>query len=180
MLVLFIWNIAAVYITAWCVLFGDWCVVTTAACTMLIDWLIDYDGFRWCLRTAATSVPIAHPHSDMWAWIAMVMMVPAGDNSWLVHQSSLANLPVETSGANRRNGRRSENFTCKYLNYLEGSLTCRKMLRLGTSDFTSHLKEGVLRIFIALKIHHLGRVWTRDSWVHCINEWKWVITNNPV
>jgi hypothetical protein len=31
------------------------------------------------------------------------------------------------------------------------SLRCRKILRHGTSGFTSHPKEGVLRIFIALK-----------------------------
>jgi hypothetical protein len=31
------------------------------------------------------------------------------------------------------------------------SLTGRKSLRHGTSGFTSHPKEGVLRIFIALK-----------------------------
>jgi hypothetical protein len=31
------------------------------------------------------------------------------------------------------------------------SLTCCKILWHGTSGFTSHLKEGVLRIFIALK-----------------------------
>jgi hypothetical protein len=29
-------------------------------------------------------------------------------------------------------------------------LTCRKVLRLGTSGFTSHPKEGVLLIFVAL------------------------------
>jgi hypothetical protein len=33
----------------------------------------------------------------------------------------------------------------------KSSLTCRKILRHGTSGFTSHLKEGVLRTFIALK-----------------------------
>jgi hypothetical protein len=33
----------------------------------------------------------------------------------------------------------------------KGSITCRKILRHGTSVFTSHPKEGVLRIFIALK-----------------------------
>jgi hypothetical protein len=38
-----------------------------------------------------------------------------------------------------------------YLRYLKGSLTCRKILRHGTSGFTSHPKEGVLRIFIAIK-----------------------------
>jgi hypothetical protein len=38
----------------------------------------------------------------------------------------------------------------QYLKYLKGSLTWRKILRYGTSGFTSHRKEGVLRIFIAL------------------------------
>jgi hypothetical protein len=33
----------------------------------------------------------------------------------------------------------------------QGISTCRKILRHGTSGFTSHPKEGVLRIFIALK-----------------------------
>jgi hypothetical protein len=73
------------------------------------------------------------------------------DNFWLVHQSSLAVLPAETSVANRRNGLRTENFASQYLKYLKWSFTCRKILRHGTSGFTSHPKEGVLRIFIALK-----------------------------
>jgi hypothetical protein len=86
-----------------------------------------------------------------WAWSAMVRMMPAGDNSWLVHQSSLVVLLSERSGASRMNGLRSENFSYQYLKYLKGSLTYRKILRHGTSGFTSHPKEGVLRIFIALK-----------------------------
>jgi hypothetical protein len=53
-------------------------------------------------------------------------------------------------GASRRNGR-SENFAYQYLRYVSGSLTCHKVLRHGASGFTSHPKEGVLRIFIALK-----------------------------
>jgi hypothetical protein len=115
--------------------------------------LIDYDEVRICLRTAATNGPIVHPPSDksMWAWRAMVMMMPAGDNSWLAHQSSLAILPAERAGTSRRNGWRSENFTYQYLKYLKGSLTCHKILRHGTSGFTSHPKEGVLLIFIAFK-----------------------------
>jgi hypothetical protein len=112
--------------------------------------LIYYDGVRLCLRTAATNGPIVHSPDDMWAWRAMVIM-PAGDNSWLVHQSPLAVLPAETSGASRRNGWTSENFAYQYLKYLKGSLTCHKMLQHGNSSFTSHPKEGVLRIFIALK-----------------------------
>jgi hypothetical protein len=113
--------------------------------------LIDYGRVRLCLRTAATSGPIDHPPGDMWTWRAMVMKLSAGDNSWLVNQSSLAVLPVETSGASRRNGRRSENFAYQYLKYLKGFLTCRKVLRHRTSGFTSRPKEGVLRIFIVLK-----------------------------
>jgi hypothetical protein len=79
--------------------------------------LIDYEGLRLCLRTAHTE-PIIHPLGDMWACRAMEMMMPAKDNSWLVHQSSLEVLPAETPGACRRNGRRSENFAYQYLKYV--------------------------------------------------------------
>jgi hypothetical protein len=54
------------------------------------------------------------------------------------------------SGASRRNGLKNENFAYQFLKYLKGSLTFDKILRQVTS-FTSHLKEGVLRIFIAFK-----------------------------
>jgi hypothetical protein len=104
-----------------------------------------------CLRPAATSGPIVYPPGDVWAWRAMVAMMPTVGNSWLVHQSSLAVLPSETSETSRRNWWRSENFASQYLKYLKGSLTRCKILRHGTSGFTSHQKEGVLRIFIALK-----------------------------
>jgi hypothetical protein len=124
-------------------------VLTTGL--LSVDWPIDYDGVRLCLIIAPTNGPIVHPPADMWTWRTMVVMMSAADNSWLVHQSSLAVLPAETSGASRGNGRKSENFAYQYLKYLKGSLTCRKILRHGTSGFTSHPKEGVLRIFIALK-----------------------------
>jgi hypothetical protein len=91
------------------------------------------------------------PPGDMEAWRVTVMIMPTGDNSWLVHQSSLTVLPTEISGASRRNRRRSENFAYQYLKYLKGSLTCRKIMRNGTSGFTSQPKEVALRIFIALK-----------------------------
>jgi hypothetical protein len=84
---------------------------------------------------------------DMWAWRAMVMMILAGDDSWLIHQSSLAALPAETSGASRRNGW-SEDFAYQYVKYVKGSLTCHKILRHGTCGFTFPPKEGVLRIFV--------------------------------
>jgi hypothetical protein len=80
----------------------------------------------------------------------MVMVMPAGDNSRLVHHSSRAVLPAVTSGASRRTGRRSENFAYQYLKYLKGSLTYRKILRHGTSGFTFRPKEDVLLIFIAI------------------------------
>jgi hypothetical protein len=54
-------------------------------------------------------------------------------------------------GTRRRNGRRSLNFAYQYPRYVNRSFKCRKILRHGTSGFTSHPKEGVLRIFIALK-----------------------------
>jgi hypothetical protein len=116
-----------------------------------IDWLTHYNGVRLCLRTAATNGPIVHPPGDMRALIAMEVIMPAGENYWLVHQSSLAVLPADTSGRSRRNGRRSEKFDQQYLKHLKGSLTCRKILRNGTSGFTSHRKESVLPIFITLK-----------------------------
>jgi hypothetical protein len=43
-----------------------------------------------------------------------------------------------------------------------GSLTCRKILQYGTSGFISHLKEGVLWIFIAIKIYCLSQVSTHN------------------
>jgi hypothetical protein len=61
----------------------------------------------------------------------MVMMMPAGRNSWLVHQSSLAVLPADTSGESRRNGRKSENFAYQYPKYHKGRLTCRKCYDMG-------------------------------------------------
>jgi hypothetical protein len=132
------------------------------------NWLIDW---LWWGETVPQNcghqLAYCSPPGDTWAWRAMVMMMmmPAGDYSWLVHQSSLSVLPGETSGESRRNGRRSENFAYQYLTQLKGYLTCRKILRHGTSGFTSHPKEGVLRIFIAIKNHGLGRVWTYDPWI---------------
>jgi hypothetical protein len=90
--------------------------------------------------------PIGHPPGDMWAWTAMVMIImPALDNSWLVHQSFLTALPAYRSVESRKIWR-SENFAYQYLKYLRGSLTCRKILRYGTS----HPKEVMLWIFIVL------------------------------
>jgi hypothetical protein len=105
-----------------------------------------------CLRTSATNRLIVHPPGDIWAWITMViMMMPPGDNSWFVYQSSLVVLPAERSGKSSRNRRRSENVAYQYLKYLKELLTCRRILQQVACRFTSHTKEGVLRIFIAVK-----------------------------
>jgi hypothetical protein len=138
--------------------FYQFCIV---AKSVLLDWLWwgenmsqNYGHQRACFSSPGWYVSME----------AMVMILPARDNSQLANQSSLTVLPAETSGASRRNGRRSENFAYQYLKYLKGSLTCRKILRRGTSGFTSHPKEGVLRILSPLKIHRLCWVWTRDPW----------------
>jgi hypothetical protein len=115
----------------------------------LTDWLImmgwDYVSE---LRppTGLLFIPrVICEHGKQWWWWCRLGITP--DSS----TRALAVLPPETSGISRRNGRRSDNFAYQYLKYLNGSLTCRKVLRHGTSGFTSHPKEGVLRIFIALK-----------------------------
>jgi hypothetical protein len=116
----------------------------------LIGGLLDYDGVILTSQNCSHHWPIVHPPANVSVG-AMAMMMPAGDNSWLDYQSSLTVAPAETSGASRRNEQRTENFTYKYLKYLKGYLTCCKILRDGTSGFTSHRKEVVLRIYIALK-----------------------------
>jgi hypothetical protein len=53
----------------------------------------------------------------------------------------------------------------QYLKYLKGPLTCRKILRHETSGFISHPKDGVLRIFIALKNPSPRPGFTHNPWV---------------
>jgi hypothetical protein len=45
-------------------------------------------------QNCGTNGHIVHPPGDMLAWRAKAIVKPAGKNSWLIHQSSLANLPV--------------------------------------------------------------------------------------
>jgi hypothetical protein len=75
----------------------------------LIDWL--WWGENMSQNCGHQQSYYSSPRWYMWVRRAMVvMMMPAGNNSWLVYQSSLAILPAEMSGASRRNGQRSENF----------------------------------------------------------------------
>jgi hypothetical protein len=48
-------------------------------------------------------------------------------------------------------GEGNENLVYPFPWDFKRSFTCRKILRYGTSGFISHPKEGVPRIFIALK-----------------------------
>jgi hypothetical protein len=71
----------------------------------------------------------------------------------------------DISGASGRMGEGNENLVYSSPWDFKRSFTCRKVLREGTSGFTFHPKEGVLRIFIVLKNPSLGRVRTRNLWV---------------
>jgi hypothetical protein len=122
----------------------------TSALRYRIDWLTDYDGVKMTSQNRGRLWPIVRPLGDC-EWRAVMMMTPAGDNSWLVYQISLVVLPAETSGASRRNGRMNENFAYSVSLIRKRIFTYRKILRHWTCGFTSHPKEGVLRIFIALK-----------------------------
>jgi hypothetical protein len=74
-----------------------------------IDRSVAYVGWDWRLRTAAIPgllfVPLVNEIVG-----AVVMMMQAGYNSWHICQGSLAVLLAEIYLANRRNGRRNENF----------------------------------------------------------------------
>jgi hypothetical protein len=114
------------------------------ATTVVVLWLINHVNGVRRLRTAATNGPIVHPQvirergAPWWWWWCRLGKTP--DSS----TRALLQFYLQTYlGASRRNGRRSENFAYRYLRYVNGSLTCRKILRHGAS--------GVLRIFIVIK-----------------------------
>jgi hypothetical protein len=67
------------------------------------------------------------------------------------HQYSGGPVSRYISGESRRRGEGNENLVSPSPWDFKRFLTCRKILRHGTSGFTSHPKECVLRIFIALK-----------------------------
>jgi hypothetical protein len=79
-------------------------------------------------------------------------MILTGENFCLVHQSSLAILPKESSSSKTgRTGEGNDKFVLVSLFILDVFLTCHKILQHGTDRFTFSLKEGMLQIFIALK-----------------------------
>jgi hypothetical protein len=118
----------------------------------------------WSCRWGETYVSEPRPPTgllfiprDMWAWKAMVMMMPAGENTDSYTRALWQFYQQRHLGASRWNARRSENFAYQYTRYANSTLAWRKILRYGASRFTSHPKEGVLRMFIALKIHRVSR-----------------------
>jgi hypothetical protein len=82
------------------------------------------------------------------------MMMLTEENSLFVHQSSLAILRAQSFGSKQEEwSKRIRIWCCKVLFKLaKRFLTRCKILRHGASGFTSPLMEGVLRIFITLKV----------------------------
>jgi hypothetical protein len=115
-------------------------------------WLIMI-GWDWRLRTAASNQPIAHPRlTAMWniVWWYRLGLTPNSSTRVLWQPPVLCGGPVsrDISGASRRMDEGNGNLVYPSPRDFKGSLTCRKILRHGTSGFTSHPKEGVLRIFV--------------------------------
>jgi hypothetical protein len=81
------------------------------------------------------------------------MMMSTDEDTYFFHQSSLKILPESSSSKAGGTGERNNKFCLtKYLFHTsKGSLSCRKIVQHGADGFTSPPKEGVLRIFIALK-----------------------------
>jgi hypothetical protein len=111
--------------------------------------LIDHVNGVRRLRTTATNWPTIHPPSFMWVWRAMwwCWLGRTPDSSTRALRQFYQQRHL---GASRRNGR-SGNLAYWYLRYVNRSLICRKILQHGAYGFTSHPKEGMLWIFVALK-----------------------------
>jgi hypothetical protein len=124
---------------------------TSWSSSWLIDLMIMSMGRDLRLRTAAIK------RGDGWhVRVESHDDEPAGENSWLVHQSSLAILP-----ASRRTRRRRETFAYQSVSEIRQRIFYMPQNLRHEACFTSHPKEDVLRIFITLKIHSLGLVWGR-------------------
>jgi hypothetical protein len=91
-------------------------------------------------------------HGEPWWWWCWLGKTPYSSRDlWQSYQQ-------RHMGVSMRNERRSGHSAYQYLRYINGSLICHKILQHGASSFTSHTKEGVLWVFIALKnsSHQLG------------------------
>jgi hypothetical protein len=81
------------------------CITTPFSCRWLPEktgWRLKddnhIDGVRLHLQITATNGPVVHPPGDM-SMDNHGGMTSTGENSWVVHQSSLAILPVESSSS---------------------------------------------------------------------------------
>jgi hypothetical protein len=128
-----------------------------------------YDGVRLTSQKCGLYGPIVHPQviCDVtmvwWYWLRLIPNLstrllwqppvlaggPVSRDISGSPQYCLVVLPSETSL--ERVGEGNENLVYPSLWDFKWSFTCRKILRHGTSGFTSRPKEGVLRTFIALK-----------------------------
>jgi hypothetical protein len=100
--------------------------------------------------------PIAHPRViAMWTMVWWYRLGLTSQSSiralWQPPVLSVGPISRDISGASRRMGEGNENVVYSSPWDFKRCLTCHKILRHGDSGFTSHPKEGVLRICIALK-----------------------------
>jgi hypothetical protein len=116
------------------------------------DWLNDWLwwGCDWCLRTAVITSLLfilrVNVTGQPWWWRWWLLGITPNLFTRACWQSYQQRHLERAVGMDE--GKRILHI--QYLWYVNGSFTCRKILWHGTSGFTSHLKEGVLLIFIVL------------------------------
>jgi hypothetical protein len=117
-------------------------------------------GWLWWVRLTSQTCglygPTVHPRvTAMWTmvWWYLPGLTPNLSTRALWQPQVVSGGPVswDISGASRRVEEGNENVVYQSPKDFKKSSTCRKILWHWTSGFTSHPKDGVLRIFIALK-----------------------------
>jgi hypothetical protein len=131
--------------------------------TLLVDrlWWGEDDVSELCLYGH-----IVHPRMiALWimVWWYRLGLNPNSSTRALWQPPVVSGGPMnrDISGASRGMDEGIDNLVCSSPWDFKIYLTCSKILLHGTSGFTYHPKEGVMRMFIAPKIHLLGRVRTR-------------------
>jgi hypothetical protein len=135
-------------------------ICMSVECCVCVSLSVCLCAYWWSCRWGeTTSLNCGHqqayfdPPGDIWVCRTMVEWFRQRKN-WFVHQCSLEFLPGESSSSSEEDrGKGMINFAlrsfCSYLQVI--FFACCNILRHGASGFTSSPKEGVLRIFIALK-----------------------------
>jgi hypothetical protein len=108
-------------------------------------------GWHWRLRTTAITgllfIPRVNVSGEPWWWWWFRLVITLDLSTRVRWQSYQQRLLERVGGIDE-----GVRILCiQYLWYVNGSLTCRKILRHGTSGFTFHPKEGAQQVFIALK-----------------------------